>query len=145
MKFHIQHDTEYHYRDGAALVVQALRLWPEQHASQHIIDWQVRVDGRALEKQVRDGFGNWVATHRIEATVNCLRISVQGNVETHDLHGVWGHPKEALPPAYFLGQSALTKLDPGEFAWAQRAAGEGDAIAGIIRADSANVKSGRPI
>ena len=128
MQLHIQHDTEYHYRDGAALVVQALRLWPDQHASQRIIDWQVRVDGRPLEKQVRDGFGNWVATHRIEETVKRLSITVHGSVETHDLHGVWGHTKEALPPAFFLGQSALTQLEREETRWAQQAAGQGDAI-----------------
>jgi transglutaminase-like putative cysteine protease len=128
MRLHLSHETTYRYTDAAYLVIQALRLWPAAAAGQRIAAWRVTVDGRVLEPSCRDGFGNPVATHAIDRPVNAVRISVRGEVDTEDLHGVLGDDPGTLPPMFYLAATALTAESAGISALARAAAGEGPAL-----------------
>jgi transglutaminase-like putative cysteine protease len=123
MRLHIVHDTLYRYGQAASLIVQALRMWPAPTPGQAVQDWRVEVDGRLLRPSCVDGFGNPVATHTIDRSVDTVRISLHGHVDTHDLHGVHGMAEEILPPMFYLRQTALTACNGELAAFAREAAG----------------------
>ncbi len=108
MRLHIVHDTTYRYGRAAYLVIQALRMWPAASSGQVVRDWRVQVDGRRLEPTCQDGFGNPVATHTIDRDVEAVRLSVRGDVETENLHGVHGTGDDTLPPMFYLSPTLLT-------------------------------------
>lgn len=125
MKLHIDHQTQYRYDEPAHLIIQALRMWPSSGVGQVVRQWRVEVDGECLQPTCRDGFGNPVATHTIDSSVDSVRLSVHGEVETEDLHGVHGLGGDTLPPLFFLFPTALTECTPEIAELAQSAAGEG--------------------
>lgn len=137
MRLHIVHDTTYRYGRAAYLVIQALRMWPAASTGQVVKDWRVEVDGRRLEPTCLDGFGNPVATHTIDRDVDAVRLSVRGDVETENLHGVHGHGDDTLPPMFYLSPTLLTAGTPAIDALARSAAGEGNDIERLHRLSNA--------
>ncbi len=109
MQLTIVHDTVYRYGQAASMIIQALRMWPAPSASQTIGHWQVNVNGRRLQPTCHDGFGNPVATHTIDRSVETLRLSVRGAVTTRDMHGIHGDQNESLPPMFYLSSTPLTQ------------------------------------
>lgn len=109
MQLHIVHDTTYRYDQAASLIIQALRMWPAPSAGQTVKAWRVSVDGKPLKPTCNDGFGNPVATHTIDRNVESVQLSVRGEVETIERHGVHGHPQESLPPVFYLAATPLTE------------------------------------
>lgn len=108
MQLHIVHDTTYRYDQAASLIIQALRMWPAQSSGQKVMEWLVTVDGKRLQPTCTDGFGNPVATHTIDRHVESVRLSVRGQVDTLDHHGVHGLAQESLPPMFYLSATPLT-------------------------------------
>jgi transglutaminase-like putative cysteine protease len=125
MQLTIVHDTVYRYGQAAHMIIQALRMWPAPSAGQTIGNWQVDVDGRRLQPTCNDGFGNPVATHTVDRSIETLRLSVRGSVDTRDLHGVHGDRKELLPPMFYLSATALTQSNAEIDELAQSSAGSG--------------------
>ncbi|MEO8810861.1 MAG: transglutaminase family protein [Rhodanobacter sp.] len=109
MQLHIAHDTTYRYDQAASLIIQALRMWPTPGSGQTVKEWLVKVDGKRLQPTCTDGFGNPVATHTIDRNVETLRLSVRGQVETLECHGVHGLAAESLPPMFYLSSTPLTE------------------------------------
>lgn len=131
MRLKISHTTIYRYAEPARRVVQAMRLWPAPCEHQQVIDWKVLVGGKLLRPRSIDGFGNDEATFSLEGPVEALTVSVQGDVETLDTHGVVRASRERLPPLFFEASSPLT--EPGEQVARLLAAlpdDAGDAVAG---------------
>jgi transglutaminase-like putative cysteine protease len=126
MHLKITHDTVYRYDQAASLIIQALRMWPTQNAGQKVKHWQVNVDGKRLNPTCTDGFGNPVATHTIDRSVESVRLSVRGEVETKDLHGVHASENELLPPMFYLAPTVLTQSNADIAALAHQVAGEGE-------------------
>ncbi|GAA4867836.1 transglutaminase family protein [Luteimonas vadosa] len=108
MRLSILHDTTYRYAQAPYLMIQALRMWPADSRALLVKDWCVEIDGKRLHPTCRDGFGNPVATHTIDRNADCIRISIRGEVETEDLHGVHGEGNETLPPMFYLRPTGLT-------------------------------------
>ncbi len=133
MQLHIVHDTVYRYDQAASLIIQALRMWPAPSGAHRVRSWQVDVDGKRLQPTCSDGFGNPVATHTIDRSVDTVRLSVRGHVETFDLHGVQGEDATALPPMFFLSSTLLTAPDEGIVALARAAAGDGEPLERLHR------------
>lgn len=133
MQLQIRHETTYRYDQAAQMIVQALRMWPAPAAGQRFREWQVSVDGRKLSPTCTDGFGNPVATHTIDREVESVRIAVRGQVETRDLHGVQADLVESLPPAFYLGSTALTEANPAMAALARESAGKGSQVERLHR------------
>ena len=126
MQLNIAHDTHYRYGQAASLIVQALRLWPAPSDGQTVKDWRVEVDGRHLRPTCIDGFGNPVATHSIDRSVESVRLSVRGRVDTRDLHGVLAIREESLPPMFYLASTPLTACTPEIAEMARSVAGDND-------------------
>lgn len=133
MQLHIRHETTYRYDQAASLIVQALRMWPAPADGQRVRDWQVSVDGRKLQPTCTDGFGNPVATHTIDRSVETVRIAVRGHVETRDLHGVQSDTADTLPATFYRASTALTQASPAMVAMAREAAGDGGQIERLHR------------
>ncbi|MFC5526346.1 transglutaminase domain-containing protein [Rhodanobacter ginsengisoli] len=125
MQLHIVHDTTYRYDQAANLIIQALRMWPAPSNGQVVKEWRVAVDGKRLQPTCVDGFGNPVATHAIDRSVESVRLSVRGRVDTRDLHGVHGNEKESLPPMFYLASTPLTDSNTGIVELAHASAGSG--------------------
>ncbi len=122
MRLSIHHSTLYRYDEAAHRVVQALRLWPISSVGQVIHQWQVEIDGHRLQPTCRDGFGNSAATHTVDRAIDSVRVIVNGDVETRDLHGIVGDTGDLLPPAFYMSATELTATDEAIQALAKRAA-----------------------
>jgi transglutaminase-like putative cysteine protease len=133
MQLTILHDTIYRYDQAASLIVQALRMWPAPTPGQTVNDWCVEVDGQRLQPTCTDGFGNPLATHTIDRSVDTVRLSVRGRVDTRDLHGVLGEQPEPLPPMFYLSATPLTTSIAPIDALAASAAGNGHPLERLHR------------
>ncbi len=133
MKLTIRHDTVYRYGQPARLIIQALRLWPAPSQAQRVEQWHVEVDGHRLQSTCVDGFGNPLATHTIDRSVDSLHLAVHGKVETHDLAGVHGNARESLPPMFYLRATPLTTANEDISALAHQAAGAGEPLERLHR------------
>ena len=112
MRIRVDHRTTYRYERPASAVVQALRLSPRDHESQHVRSWRVDTDVDGTMRETLDAFGNRVMMFYAEGSVTELTLSVQGEVEIDDTAGVIV-AAEPLPAAVFLRSSSLTMQDTG--------------------------------
>jgi transglutaminase-like putative cysteine protease len=137
MQLHLAHATIYRYDQPASLIIQALRLWPSNADEQKVLDWRVEIDGRQLHPSCSDGFGNRVATHTIDRSVDSVRISVRGRVDTRDTSGIHGDGGGSLPPMFYLNTSALTAVTDEMRAVAAHSVGEGTDLERLHRLSNA--------
>ncbi|MFD2501322.1 transglutaminase N-terminal domain-containing protein [Rhizorhabdus histidinilytica] len=98
MRLLIQHETEYHYTEPQARVVQLLRMTPSSHIGQNIVDWRIDVDCDARLKQSTDGFGNIVSMLYLAGPVERIGLRVTGEVLTEDRAGAVSGAIDPLPP-----------------------------------------------
>lgn len=137
MQLHLTHDTIYRYDQAASLIVQSLRMWPASVSGQSVREWRVEVDGKRLQPTCTDGFGNLVATHTIDRSVDSVRLSVRGLVDTSDLSGIHGDGAGALPPMFYLSGTALTRADDAIRTLAASAQGNDSEIERLHRLSNA--------
>ncbi|MEO6247455.1 MAG: transglutaminase family protein [Sphingomicrobium sp.] len=111
MRIIVNHRTTYRYDRPASNIIQALRLAPRNHDSQHVRSWRVEadVDGTILE--TADAFGNRLMMFYAEAPLTALTLTVAGEVDVTEAAGVI-HAAEPLPGAVFLRSTDLTAPDP---------------------------------
>lgn len=128
MQLQITHDTIYRYDQAASLIIQALRMWPSASQGQKVRSWSVHVDGKCLQPTCTDGFGNPLATHTIDRSVESVKLSVRGQVDTLDQHGVHGEDNAVLPPMFYLASTPLTACNDEIIELAQSTAGSGSEV-----------------
>ncbi|MFC4593684.1 transglutaminase family protein [Sphingobium tyrosinilyticum] len=109
MKLLVRHQTIYHYAASAGRVAMRLKLTPIDTRAQKVLDWQVSVNGDPVEPFRRNSFGEmeavWIRHDRLDDAV----IVAEGLVETCDTNGMLGRLNGAVPPAYFLRETRLTR------------------------------------
>jgi transglutaminase-like putative cysteine protease len=128
MRIRISHATTYQYETPPNGVAQILRLTPRNHDGQYVVDWRIDISGDCILHQHEDAFGNITHSFTAEGPFDKLSITVDGEVETQDTHGLVNGTVERFPPALFLRETDLTHADAAisEFADAARAgAGQG--------------------
>jgi len=128
MRIHISHATTYHYETPPIGVTQMLRLTPRNHDGQYVVGWRIELSEDCLLHQHEDAFGNITHSFTAEGPFSKLSVTVDGEVETQDTHGLVNGAVERFPPALFLRETALTQADAAiaDFAEATRAgAGQG--------------------
>ncbi len=108
MRLLIRHRTEYRFTEPQARVVQMLRMTPDSHIGQNIVDWRIDVDCDARLKQSRDGFGNIISMIYLQGPIERVGLSVTGEVLTEDRAGVILGATDPLPPAVFSRPTELT-------------------------------------
>ena len=118
MRIAIQHRTHYAYASPAKAVTQLLRLTPRNHDGQTVKRWRIDLNCDGTLKAGEDPYGNLTHTLALGGPISDLEITVQGEVETEDRHGIVRGSYERFPVGLYLRETPLTEVDPAlkEFA-----------------------------
>ena len=119
MRIRLSHVTRYEYETPAKSVIQILRLTPRSHEGQHVVRWRVETDADARLNKGEDALGNLTHTVYVAGPVSQLSISVTGEIETWETHGVVRGAVERFEPDVFLRATSLTEPDPEIESFAQ--------------------------
>lgn len=111
MRITISHATTYRYATPPAGVTQILRLTPRNSDGQYIVSWIIDVSRDCQLNRHEDAFGNIAHTFTAEGPFDTLTVSVEGLVETQDLHGVMSGTVERFPVGLYLRETPLTTPD----------------------------------
>jgi transglutaminase-like putative cysteine protease len=98
--------------------VQVLRLPPRNHDGQFVVAWRIDVSENCQLDRDEDAFGNVIHVLNAEGPLSELHLTVDGEVETQDTHGVVRGAVERFPPSLYLRETPLTRTSPAiaEFA-----------------------------
>lgn len=118
MHIRIRHTTSYSYERPVRQIIQMLRLTPQDHDGQHVMNWRIEpsVDGRM--RRLEDGFGNIVHDFSAEGPLEHVGIHVEGVVETRDTNGIIRGIDDPVPYDVFLRDTDLTRPDDAILAFA---------------------------
>lgn len=111
MKHTIEHQLRFDPGVGFVHVVQQVLLTPLSSASQKVSEWSVSLDGMDKAASFLDGFGNRCHLVSQVRPAEPLLVTVRGQVETHDRHGVLGRLPGEPMPALYRRATELTKPD----------------------------------
>jgi transglutaminase-like putative cysteine protease len=130
MRILVSHDTTYRYATPAASVIQLLRLTPRNHDGQHVGSWRIDLSVDCRLDAHEDAFGNLTHTFTAAGPLDELIVHVEGTADTIDTNGVVGGAIERFPPALFLRETPLTRVDPAiaDFASKVKASASGDTL-----------------
>ena len=127
MRIRISHESIYRYDAPIAGVIQTLRLTPRNHDGQYVVFWRIDISEDCRLDHHEDAFGNITHTFTAEGSFTEFRVTVDGEVETQDTHGIVRGAIERFPPSLFLRETALTRPDTAILAFAREArAAKGD-------------------
>ena len=131
MRIRISHESIYRYAAPVAGVIQTLRLTPRNHDGQYVVFWRIDISEDCRLDHHEDAFGNITHTFTAEGSFTELGVTVDGEVETQDTHGIVRGAIERFPPSLFLRETALTRPDTAilTFAREARAAAGDDTLA----------------
>jgi transglutaminase-like putative cysteine protease len=131
MRLRISHATTYHYDTPPTGVTQLLRLTPRNHDGQYVCAWRIDLSQDCLLHQHEDAFGNITHSFTAEGPFGELSVTVDGEVETQDTHGLVRGAVERFPPGLYLRETPLTQADAAiaEFAESARAGNGKDTLA----------------
>jgi transglutaminase-like putative cysteine protease len=119
MRIRISHASIYRYDTPVAGVIQTLRLTPRNHDGQYVVFWRIDISEDCRLDHHEDAFGNITHTFTAEGTFTELGVTVDGEVETQDTHGIVRGAIERFPPSLFLRETALTRPDAAIAAFAR--------------------------
>lgn len=122
MRLAIDHRTAYRFTEPQARVVQLLRMTPQDHDAQSVIDWRIDIDRDTRLTEHIDGFGNIVTMLYIDGPIEEIEIAVHGEVLTEDRNGVLKDTLEPMPLPLFNRETPLTAPDPHIAAFAAETA-----------------------
>lgn len=125
MRIRIAHTTTYSYELPARRLHQILRMTPRSHDNQHVRSWRVIVKPDVKLRQDEDMLGNHVLRLCVEGPTRHVGISVSGDVQTSDSHGILRGAAERFPPGLYLRETPLTEVDGDLRAFAHAAGGDG--------------------
>lgn len=130
MRLRISHHTTYRYDTPPAAVTQILRLTPRNHDGQHVVRWRVELSEDCTLHEHEDAYGNLTQTFTADGPLQELVITVNGEVDTQDTHGIVRNAVERFPPQFFLRETDLTRPDAAirQFAAELREAGDPAAL-----------------
>ena len=131
MRIRISHESTYRYDAPVTGVIQTLRLTPRNHDGQYVVFWRIDISEDCRLDHHEDAFGNVTHTFTAEGSFTELGVTVDGEVETQDTHGIVRGAIERFPPSLFLRETALTRPDTAILAFARetRAAAGDDTLA----------------
>lgn len=128
MRIAVDHRTSYCFTEPQARVVQLLRMTPQDHESQSVIDWRIDVDCDTRLREHLDGYGNVVTMLYIDGPIDRIDITVHGEVLTEDRNGILADTYEPLPPSLYLRLTPLTTYNDRICEFARAHARGGDRI-----------------
>jgi transglutaminase-like putative cysteine protease len=111
MRIAIRHRTHYAYGSPAKSVMQLLRLTPRNHDGQNVKRWRIDLNCDGALKAGEDPFGNLTHTLSLAGPISDLEVSVEGEVETEDRHGIVRGTYERFPVGLYLRETPLTETN----------------------------------
>jgi transglutaminase-like putative cysteine protease len=111
MRIAIRHRTHYAYASPAKSVMQLLRLTPRNHDGQTVKRWRIDLNCDGTLKAGEDPFGNLTHTLALNGPISDLEVTVEGEVETEDRHGIVRGTCERFPAELYLRETPLTEVD----------------------------------
>lgn len=111
MKLNVRHITRYRFDQPVRGVVQSLRLWPADCASQKVRTWNVTTEGALRGAEFTDGAGDRTMLASWRGPVEELSVEVSGTVETVDLFGVLRDYREKGPASLYLRSTRQIRPD----------------------------------
>jgi transglutaminase-like putative cysteine protease len=111
MRISVRHNTVYRYERHVKVLIQLLRLTPQDHDGQHVLNWRIEPSADGALRPQRDAFGNVVHIFSADAPVEELTIRVTGQVLTQGSEGVVKGTEERLPDLFYLRDTDLTQAD----------------------------------
>jgi len=121
MRIRISHESIYRYDAPVTGVIQTLRLTPRNHDGQYVVAWRIDISEDCRLDDHEDAFGNITHTFTAEGSFTEFGVTVDGEVETQDTHGIVRGAIERFPPSLFLRETALTQPDTAILAFAREA------------------------
>ena len=119
MRLKILHRTEYSYDAPVFYALQRLRLFPKDGATQTIHDWSIELEGAREEVRFADQFENETRLLSVEDAPEKIVMTVSGDLDTKDTHGVSGPHRGFAPLWLFRRQTPLTFAGDGIVALAE--------------------------
>lgn len=111
MQLSIRHRTVYRYAPATPAVTMRLKLFPGGYEAQTVTRWAVSVNGATVKGELRDSWGDAVATLFLRGGLETLEIIAEGVVETVDLAGLLRGWREPMRPGVCLRETPHTKPD----------------------------------
>ena len=111
MRISITHDTSYAYDEPVPFALQELRLTPRPSEGQHVLRWEMAIEGGRKEVEFADHHANQVQLISIVPDRQHLTVHCEGEVETTDTGGVTTRSSGFAPRWLFLRGTTLT--EPG--------------------------------
>jgi transglutaminase-like putative cysteine protease len=127
----VRHLTQMHYPQGTSGLALRLKPFPLNFDGQRVIDWNVEVDGKEIERSTVNGYGERFAQWLGHGQRNELDIVAYGRVETEDKAGVVKGFRRSCPPAVLLRRTRLTEPDEAIIALGEGLAVDGDVLEGL--------------
>jgi transglutaminase-like putative cysteine protease len=112
MRISIEHQTQYRFEEPVWHGVKRLRLTPRNCAVQTVVDWDLRIEGGAMECRYEDHNQNIVTLMSVGAGNGEITITCRGTVETRDAAGVVGAHTGFMPLWLLRNPTPLTKPGP---------------------------------
>jgi len=134
MRIRIAHETVYRYEKPAKSVIQTLRLTPRSHDGQHVIRWRINVDQDVRLSEIEDAFGNIGHVFSAAGSIETMRVTVEGEVETQDRAGVLQGTIERFPVSLYLRETTLSRADEALESFARETAGANTTTLSICHA-----------
>jgi len=111
MRIRISHATVYYYDTPPSGVTQLLRKTPRNFDGQYVLNWRLDLSQDCQLHQHEDAFGNITHSFTAEGPFSELSVTVEGEVDTQDTHGVINGALERFPPGLYLRETPLTQAD----------------------------------
>jgi len=109
MRLTIEHTTRFQYEHPPNYGLLQLRATPATSPAQHVISWDVSLQGAREQVRFLDHHGNHVSLIEVLSETPDVEIAVRGDVETLIQDGVYGHPRDFMPTWFYRRQSPLTE------------------------------------
>lgn len=119
MRLSIEHHTLYRFSEPQARLVQMLRLAPRDTLHQTVVDWRIDVSCDARLRAGSDGFGNETTMLFAEGPLDCIEITVMGEVLCTRGNGVVEGVEETLSPLVYRRSTPFTHAGPQAVAFAE--------------------------
>ena len=94
----IKHQTFFDYETTPNSIVQRLHLTPLDNAHQRVMEWDIVVDGGAIELEAIDYHGNKVHLCGHHPATKRIEIICRGKVCVTDMNGISGTHDLSRPP-----------------------------------------------
>lgn len=126
MRLTIRHVTTYGYAPAVPSVTMRLKLYPGRFEGQLPTEWRVMVNDIEISPELKDSWGDAVATVFARGEIDRLEIVAEGVVETMDHAGVLKGHRAPIRPQVCLRGTPRTEPDAAIAALAASATkGEG--------------------